>query len=88
MNTLASYAITIVGLSSMVCLLLAAILLINLIQQAFDKSGVVWGVISVFYPPGTYLYCKRNWDSYRHKFLFISFLTIVGLTLLLIIKFL
>lgn len=86
MNTVASYAISFMGLFSMVCLLLAGILLINLIQRAFDKSGVIWGIIAIFYPPGTYLYCKRNWEEYRNKFLLISLLTIVGLMLLLIVK--
>lgn len=86
MNTIASYAITFAGLGSMICLSLSIILLLNLIQQAFDKSGVVWGMISVFYPPGTYLYCKRNWEAYRNRFLLITFLAVVGLVLLGIIK--
>lgn len=65
---------TFIGVMFIVCLLLAGIMFLILIQKAFEREGVVWGMISVFYPPGTYLFCKRNWDIYRGQFLAISIL--------------
>lgn len=76
-----AHLLSMVGVISMVCLLLAFILLIHLIQQAFDRAGLIWGVISVIYPPGTYLYCRRNWGTMRNRFLLISTLLLVSLIL-------
>lgn len=76
------------GVTSMICLLIAVILLLHLIQQAFDRSGVVWGMISVFYPPGTYLYCRKNWDKMRTRFMLISGLVIVSLVIWLVLRIL
>jgi hypothetical protein len=70
----------------MVCLLVAGILLLNLIQKAFDREGVLWGVIAVVYPPGTYVFCRKNWDLYRKPFMTISGLAASGLVLFLLLK--
>ncbi|HSX19737.1 MAG TPA: hypothetical protein VLG38_01280 [Gammaproteobacteria bacterium] len=86
MGTIAGHIISYMGAISMVCLLVAVILLLHLIQQAFDRSGVLWGIISVIYPPGTYLYCRRNWDVLRSKFVLISGLMIAALVLWGLVK--
>ncbi len=78
--------ISLVGLISMICLLVAVMMLLQLIQQAFNKAGVLWGVISTLYPPGTYLYCRKNWDVMRDKFVIISGLLIVSIVLLVVVK--
>lgn len=81
-----SQILSFMGITSMICLLIAVILLLHLIQQAFDRSGVIWGMISVFYPPGTYLYCRKNWDTMRSRFMLISGLIIVSLVFWLILR--
>ena len=43
------------------CLLIAMILLLNMISQAF-KRGVLWGVLCVLFPAGTIVYCKKHWS--------------------------
>lgn len=80
-----SQILSLMGVTSMICLLIAVILLLHLIQQAFNRS-VVWGVISVFYPPGTYLYCRKNWDTMRSRFMLISALVIVSLVFWIILR--
>ncbi len=77
---------SIIGVTSIVCLLVAVIMLMNLIQKAFDKDGITWGFISILYPPGTYMYCRKNWQAYSKKFFTISILMGVGLVLLLLVK--
>lgn len=74
------------GAVSMVCLLVALILLMHLIQQAFARSGVIWGVVAAVYPPGTYIYCRKNWDNYRGRFLLITTLLCVFLIFWVIAK--
>lgn len=87
MGTAITHVISLLGVTSMVCMLIAVILLLHLIQQAFDRAGFVWGMISVIYPPGTYLYCRRNWDILRPRFMLISSLIIVSLVLWIILRF-
>lgn len=62
-------------------------MLLNLIQTAFARDGVLWGLIAVVYPPGTYLFCKKSWELYRKTFFTISILIISGLVLFLAVKF-
>ena len=61
-------------------------MLINLIQRAFENEGVVWGVLAMMYPPGTYLFCRRNWENNRKQFITIGALLLVSLVLLLVLK--
>lgn len=80
------HLISLLGVISMISLLVAAILLIRLIQQAFDRAGVIWGVIATIYPPGTYYYCRKNWDTMRDKFVIITGLILVALILWAVVK--
>lgn len=86
MSGVLSNIMTLLGIVSMVSLLIAMILLLHLIQQAFERSGVLWGIISVVYPPGTYLYCRKNWDALRNRFLLISGLILLSLVLWAILR--
>lgn len=74
------------GVISIVCLLVAVIMLINLIQRAFDRDGVLWGLISIVYPPGTYMFCRKDWDSYRKPFITISVLLGISLVVWIVLK--
>lgn len=74
------------GVVSIVSLLLALILLMHMIQQAFDRAGLIWGMIAVIYPPGTYLYCRKNWDVMRKRFMLISTLILISLVLWLVLR--
>ena len=75
-----------IGVASIVCLLVAGMLLLHLIQQAFLKAGTAWGLISILYPPGTYLYCRKHWGEMRNRFILITSLFIAALVLWVIIK--
>lgn len=77
---------TLIGIASIVCLLIGCIALLNLIQKVFEREGVLWGSISVLYPVGTYLYCRKNWALYRRQFILINILIISSLVLFLILK--
>lgn len=79
--------ISLMGVVSITCLLVAMILLLHMIQQAFARSGVVWGLISVVYPPGTYVYCRRNWDQHRARFILVSGLFITAVVFGVIVRF-
>ena len=76
----------IIGIVSFVSSIIAFIMLINLIQRAFENEGVVWGVLAMMYPPGTYLFCRRNWENNRKQFITIGALLLVSLVLLLVLK--
>lgn len=78
--------VSLMGIASIVCLLVAVMLLLHLIQQAFLRSGTVWGLISIAYPPGTYLYCRKNWGIMRSKFILITSLFGVALLFWVIVK--
>ena len=78
---------TLLGVVSIVSLLVGGILLLNLIQRAFEREGILWGFIAIFYPPGTYLYCRKNWDIYRKTYVGISVLLIVAVALWLVARF-
>lgn len=86
MNGAFEHVVSFLGVISMISLLVAFMLLIHLIQQAFDRSGVVWGMIALIYPPGTYLYCRKNWDVMRDRFIVISGLMVIAIALWLIVK--
>jgi uncharacterized membrane protein len=45
----------------MACFLIAMILILNMVSQAF-KRGFLWGVLCLLFPAGTYVYCKRHWQ--------------------------
>jgi len=75
-----------VGVISMLCLLVSGLALLQLVQKAFDSDGIIWGVVSMLYPIGTYFYCRKNWDTYRGKFIFISGLVAAYLILWLLVK--
>lgn len=87
MEQTGSHLMAFIAVVSILCVLIAAIMLINLIQRAFAREGVLWGLIAVIYPPGTYVYCRKHWDVYGRTFTFISALLIVGLLLWLLIKY-
>lgn len=86
MGNIGSNIISFMGVVSMVCLLVGMILLLHMIQQAFARSGVIWGIISTVYPPGTYLYCRRHWEQNRSRFMLVSGLILVALVLWLIVR--
>ncbi len=86
MNTIFTHVVSLLGAASLVCFLVALILYLHLVQQAFNQSGVIWGLISVVYPPGTYYYCRKNWDIYRSRFILISALLLVFLVSFVISK--
>ena len=86
MSTALAHIVSILGVSSMICLLVAIMLLLHLIQQAFDRAGVLWGLISVVYPPGTYYYCRRTWDDNHVKFKIITGLIVASVVLWLLAK--
>lgn len=76
------------GVISIVCILIAAILLLNLISSAFEMEGfqgLVWGFISILFPIGTYYYCRRDWDIHRTTFFTITGLVIVSVVFWLIV---
>lgn len=75
------------GVGSIISLLVGGIMLLGLIQRAFEREGVLWGIISIFYPPGTYLYCRKNWDIYRKNFVLISSLLLASFCLWLVVRF-
>jgi len=85
--SIGAHILSLLGMASMVCLLVAFILLLHLIQQAFDRSGLIWGVISAVYPPGTYLYCRRSWDTMRGRFVLISALIAASFVLWVVLRF-
>jgi len=78
---------TMLALISMVALLISGIMLLHLIQRAFEREGILWGMIAILYPPGTYLYCRKNWDLYRKTFVWITGLLVVALVLWLVVRF-
>ena len=78
--------VSLLGVVSMVSLMVAIMLLVHLVQQAFDKAGVVWGMIALVYPPGTYLYCRKNWEVMRDRFIIITGLLIISIILWGIVK--
>ena len=47
------------------CVLLAMKLLLNLVAGAF-KQGMLWGVVAIMFPAGTYIYCKKYWNIVRY----------------------
>jgi hypothetical protein len=77
---------SLLGVGSIVCLLIAIIMFLHLVQTAFGREGVVWGLIAALYPPGTYLYCRKNWGQYRKQFVTITGLLLTSFVLWLIIK--
>jgi hypothetical protein len=85
-GNIGSNILSFMGVISIVCLLVGMILLLHLIQQAFARGGVIWGIISTVYPPGTYLYCRRNWDKHRSRFMLVSGLISIALVLWLIVR--
>ena len=67
-----AYVVSFMAVASVVSALVAGIMLLNLIQRAFASDGIIWGLITIAYPPGTYLYCRKNWDVYRKPFVIIT----------------
>ncbi len=86
MSDIGLHIVSLMGVVSIACLLIAMILLLHMIQQAFARSGVVWGLISIVYPPGTYFYCRRNWEQSRSRFILISGLFIIALVFGIIVR--
>ncbi len=86
MAAIISHVVSLLGVACTVSILIAGILFLNLIQTAFAQDGVVWGFIAVLFPPGTYFYCRKNWDTYRKKFITIAGLLIAALVLWVIAK--
>lgn len=84
MSTIMAHVASFLGVASMICLLLAIMMLLHLIQQAFDRSGVIWGLIAVVFPPGTYYYCRRTWDTNHTRFKVITGLIIAAVVLWLL----
>jgi hypothetical protein len=80
--------ISLIGALSIVCFLVAVIMLLHLIQTVFAQEGVVWGFLSILYPPGTYLLCRNKWDLYGPAFVRISIFLGIGFALWVILKLL
>lgn len=76
-----------IALTGIVCLLVGGMMLLQMIQRAFEKDGVPWGMLAIIYPPGTYYYCKRDWNSRRKPFLQITVLLVVGVIFWAVSKF-
>lgn len=87
MSNFGMHIISFLGVVSVISLLIAMILLFNMIQQAFSSAGVVWGLIATVYPPGTYLYCRRNWDKVGSRFMLVSGLIVTSLVFWMVVKF-
>lgn len=87
MEQTTSYIMSFLAIVSLLCILVGGILLINLIQKAFSQDGVLWGLISMLFPPGTYLYARKNWEQHGRTFVITSSLLVIGLILWTIIKF-
>lgn len=85
---MAAYLMSFMGVTSIVCLLIGMILLLHMIQQAFARAGIVWGMISTFYPPGTYIYCRRNWENYGARFMTLTTLIAMAIVLWGMVKLL
>ena len=88
MAGLGSNLMSFIGIVGVACLLIGTILFLNLVQKAFDRDGIIWGFIAMAYPPGTYVYCRKNWLEYRTKFITISALICVACVALLLVRFL
>jgi len=86
-SAIGSHVVSIMGVASMVCLLVSGIILLNVIQKAFDRDGVLWGIIAIFYPVGTYFFCRKSWDEWGGKFILITGLVATYLILWLIVHF-
>lgn len=87
MSNIGSTILSLLGAACIVSLLVGVMMLFHMIQQAFVRSGVRWGLISSVYPPGTYLYCRRNWEQYGPTFRLVSWLIAVAIILWLIVRF-
>lgn len=74
------------GVTSIVCLLVGMIMFLHLVQRAFGKEGLVWGFIAAIYPPGTYVFCRKNWEQYRTQFVAITSLFLISLVLWVVLK--
>lgn len=81
-----AYLMSFMGVASMVCLLIGMILLLHMIQQAFARAGIIWGIISTLYPAGTYIYCRRNWENYGSRFVTVSTLIAIALVFWAIVR--
>lgn len=78
--------VTYIVISASLCFLIAIMMLMALVQEAFNKSGFLWGVASMIYPPGTYKYCKTDWENKGKSFMIISGLLVVAVVLFLVAK--
>lgn len=87
MDSSGSQIITFLASVSMLSILVSGIMLISLIQNAFSRDGTLWGLLTMIFPPGTYLFCKKNWDVYGKRFIIMSAFAIVGLLFAVIVRF-
>lgn len=76
---------TILPYTYILCCLLTFILLLNIISHAFNRS-IVWGVISLIFPPGTYYFCRKHWELTKHLALPVLFLAVIALVAKIIIE--
>lgn len=88
MDDSGSQFLSFLAVVSMLSILVSLIMLISLVQTAFSRDGILWGVIAAIFPPGTYIFCRKDWDVYRTRFIIIASLAIIGLVLLILVKFL
>lgn len=72
---------------SMLSILGAVIMLISIIQNAFSRDGMLWGLIAILFPPGTYIFCRKNWDIYGTRFIFMAAMAVTGLLCAIIVRF-
>lgn len=87
MSAIGSQVISAIGVASMVCLLVSGIILLHIIQKAFDRDGVLWGIIAILYPVGTYFFCRKSWDEWGSKFILITALLVAYLIFWLVVRF-
>ena len=80
MDNIASYA----GLGSILFLVIGVIFWLQLVQTAFEERGFIWGLWSIFFPIGTYRFCKLKWEDYGEPFWKMSICIGAGLILYLV----
>jgi hypothetical protein len=83
---------SIIGLTGIVTSIVALIIYMELVSEAFKKyhgpRSLITGLQALFFPIGTYFYCKSEWESQGNKFKLISALFAVGAVSIVICKLL
>ena len=77
---------TYISLIGVGCFLVSLIMLMQMVQNAFAKDGFLWGLLCLLFPPGTYKYCRRNWEELGKNFIAMSVLASLGLVFIFAAK--